>query len=99
STASSLRSTRVHSREGEMALTDRQRNTIVAALRSKAPNACPMCSSRNWTLGDELVGTMSASLQGGMAIGGPYIPMVQVVCNGCGFVAHYAVGVLGIKLE
>jgi uncharacterized Zn finger protein len=82
-----------------MALTKPQRETVLASLHRKVTGACPMCGQRNWTLGDEVVGSMATSLHGGVGIGGPLIPMVQVVCNNCGFVAHHAIGALGIKLS
>ena len=58
-----------------------------------------MCANNQWTLGDEVVVPIAAGMSGGLGIGGPYIPMVQMVCNNCGFVAHHAVGSLGIKLR
>lgn len=82
-----------------MALTDRQKNTIQTNLQSKIRGTCPMCGQSNWTLGEEVVASNTTSLQGGMAIGGQFVPMVQLICNNCGFVAHHAVGVLGINLR
>lgn len=82
-----------------MALTDRQKQTILDNLRGKIRNPCPRCSQGNFTLGDEVVATTTTSLQGGMAVGGPIIPMVQAVCTNCGFVSHHAIGVLGIDLQ
>ena len=82
-----------------MALTKPQRETILTALKAKIDGPCPMCRQTTWTLGDEVVAAMATGLQGGIAIGGPFIPMIQVVCNQCGFVAHHAIGALGIQLQ
>lgn len=81
-----------------MALTDLQKETVKEALGNKMKGSCSTCLQNNWTIGDELVASVVASLQGGLGLGGPYIPMVQVICNNCGFVAHYAVAKLGISL-
>lgn len=82
-----------------MAFTDRQKERILSSLRTKIRANCPMCTQTNWELGQEMVGVMAASPQGGIGIGGPYVPMVQVICTNCGFVSHHAVGVLGIDLN
>jgi hypothetical protein len=82
-----------------MALTERQKKTIIESLSAKSRSLCPMCGSNNWQLGENLVGAMAASLSGGMGIGGPYVPMAQLICTKCGFVSHHAVGVLGIDLK
>jgi hypothetical protein len=82
-----------------MALTDRQKETIQSSLQSKIRGNCPMCNSSNWSLENQVVATTATSLGGGMAMGGPYIPMVQLVCTNCGFVSHHAVGALGINLK
>lgn len=81
-----------------MALTTKQKETIADRLR-RINAACPICSQRNWTIGDEIVGANSVSLGGSTVMGGPFIPMAQVVCNNCGFVSHHAVGLLGISLN
>lgn len=82
-----------------MALTERQKATITKNLHSHIKGPCPMCTRQQWTIGDEVVAIPASSLGGGMAIGGPFVPLVQVICNTCGFVAHHAVGALGINLN
>lgn len=81
-----------------MALTDKQKNTLHSNLRNKISGACPMCGGNQWSLSDELVAPPALSLGGGLAIGGPAIPMLQLVCTNCGFVSHHAVGMLGFDL-
>lgn len=56
---------------------------------------CPACgASGNWTIG-ELVASPSY-VEGGMAIGGPVVPMVQVICSRCGYVMHFAAKLMGL---
>ncbi len=58
-----------------------------------------MCGYAAWSIEEEIVAATTTSLAGGMAIGGRFVPMVQLICTHCGFVAHHAVGVLGINLN
>jgi len=81
-----------------MALTTKQKETIIEKLRN-IDGACPICKNKNWTIGDEIVSANSVSLGGSTVMGGPFIPMAQVVCNKCGFVSHHAVALLGISLN
>lgn len=82
-----------------MSLTDKQKQSIQQNLESKIRGTCPMCGQSSWSLEDQLVATNATSLGGGLAMGGPFIPLVQLVCTTCGFVAHHAVGALGVKLQ
>ena len=83
-----------------MALTDRQKSTVLANLQSKSKGICPWCAGRSWTMGDNVVVAMAAELPGGtLGIGGPFIPMIQVVCNSCGFVSHHAAALLGLDMK
>lgn len=81
-----------------MALTTKQKETIAEKLR-RFDGACPICKNKNWTIGDEIVMATSVSLGGSTVIGGPFIPMAQVVCNNCGFISHHAVALLGISVN
>lgn len=82
-----------------MGMTDRQKQTVQRALQGKIAGPCPMCRQANWQIAEDFVQTPTMAIGGGVALGGPVIPMVQVICTNCGFVAHYAAGVIGIKLE
>jgi hypothetical protein len=82
-----------------MGLTDRQLKTIENSLSSKGIRSCPLCRISNWQLQDSLVQTPVASLGGAiMTIGGPIVPLVQLICLNCGFVSLHAAGLLGIEL-
>ena len=82
-----------------MALTERQKETVSESLRKKIGGQCPMCTGTEWTLHDEIVSNMTSSLAGVTALGGRNVPMVQMICNKCGFVSHHAIGLLGIALH
>ena len=82
-----------------MALTTSQKETIIGTLRSKSNGQCPICHQQKWTIGDEIVSATSVSLGGSTVMGGPFIPMAQIVCSNCGFIAHHALGVLGVNLK
>lgn len=84
-----------------MSMTDRQKATIQEVLRQKGFGpSCPMCRNTSWQLHDDLVHSPVTVLGAAiMQVGGPVIPMAQLICTNCGFVSHHAVGALGIKLE
>ena len=83
-----------------MSLTERQRQTVLSGLQKKQVRPqCPMCGQNKWTLAEDLVIATAFTLGGGMALGGPHVPMCQLICNNCGFVSHHAVGALGIDLD
>lgn len=82
-----------------MALTGSQKETISEKFTDLSIQGCPMCKEKNLTIGDEIVSANSVSLSGSTAIGGPFIPMAQLICTSCGFVSHHAIGVLGINLK
>lgn len=83
-----------------MALTDRQKDTIQQALKGKIQGGCPMCGDRSWQLQDSLVHTPAVSIGGSVSLGGGnLIPLAQVICTNCGFVAFHAAGGLGIDLS
>jgi len=78
-----------------MPLTPEQQKKLQNWLSSKnvTPN-CPSCGGRSWSIGDIISSPVLTS--GGTAIGGRTIPMVQVICNNCGFVRLYAAVPIGL---
>lgn len=71
---------------------------IVEALQAKAPNIiCPVCKNSKFTLVDaylvELLQDDFTSLTLG---GGPSIPTVGILCNNCGYLMKFSIGVLGL---
>lgn len=83
-----------------MSLTDRQKQTIQTTLNSKGVRAlCPMCGKNQWEIGGDLVTATPVQVGGGVVIGGPVVPMVQLICTNCGFVSHHAAAVVGIQIN
>jgi len=72
-------------------------NVIQQKLASRSKNLiCPICGNNGFILAE---GYTQDSLQdqlSGIVIGGPSIPVVIVVCNHCGNVIRFSLGVLGL---
>ena len=74
------------------------REKVVEILKEKNVNLpCPRCSGRNWSI----EGFFNQPLQQpifwqGLAIGGPSIPSVVVICKNCGYISQHALGALDL---
>lgn len=81
-----------------MDMNEDQKKKVIKALQDKgAVLPCPRCGNQNFTLIDGYFNQpLQKQLSNSLIIGGPSIPSVGVVCNKCGFIAHHAVGVLGL---
>ena len=79
-----------------MPLDDEQRLKLAKwfSLKKVTP-ICPSCGHNNWQTGDIVTG-MPTMKGGGIVVGGPSIPMVQVICTNCGYVRLYAAVPLGL---
>ena len=79
-----------------MPLDQAQGQKLDAWLRAKAPLglACPVCQRKQWSVGD-IVSAPTWSPQG-FAIGGPTVPTIQVICNHCAYVMHFAAVPIGL---
>lgn len=72
-----------------MPIDQEQLGKLQAWVNSKGVNpACPACGHRQWTVGDIIAAPVFA--EGGFNIGGPTVPMVQVICNNCAYVRLFA---------
>ena len=77
-----------------MALNQEQIDKVSTWLRDKGFRGCTACGSNNFSTGEIVsVPTMSG---GGLSIGGPTVPLVQVICNNCAHVHHFAAVALGL---
>ena len=79
-----------------MPLNQEQIKKVETWLNSKSttsPN-CPFCNHNNWSIGDVIAAPVFAS--GGFNIGGPTVPMVQVICGNCAYVRLFAAVPIGI---
>jgi hypothetical protein len=60
---------------------------------------CHACGANNWTVGEEFVASHGVSPAGTATVGGQMVvPMVQVICNRCGYVYvnHFAAKIVGL---
>ena len=55
---------------------------------------CPACGKNNWAAGQIISAPTMAG--GGMQIGGPTVPMVQLICGACAYVMLYAAVPIGL---
>lgn len=64
---------------------------------------CPCCANTNWMIlseGKTLHGLLLQQIDGPAFVPPPMVPLVSVVCNGCGYVrSHAATPVVEWKLE
>lgn len=79
-----------------MPITQEQGQKIQAWIRRTFPTGlvCPYCIRKNWTA-FAIVTTLEYT-PGGMAVGGQVVPLVQLVCDGCGHVTHFAAIPMGV---
>ena len=78
-----------------MPLSQDQVNRAQSWLNAKGVRAeCHACGRNNWAVGDIVAApTYSA---GGIAIGGPSVPMLQVICANCAYVRLFAAVPVGL---
>jgi hypothetical protein len=76
-------------------LTPEQGNKLQAWLNTKGVVAsCPACGKNQLNAGDIIAGSSYSA--GGMSMGGPTIPMVQLVCGHCAYVRLFAAVPIGL---
>lgn len=56
---------------------------------------CPYCGGSSGSSAGEIIAAPT-HVGGGIAIGGPTVPMLQIVCNNCGHVSHFAAVPMGL---
>ena len=71
---------------------------IIEELQKRAPRLkCPVCNHNRMTLVDGFFNRpIQKDLSGAFVLGGPSIPTVGIVCENCGNLLEFAVGVLGL---
>ncbi len=55
---------------------------------------CPACGANQWAHGEVI--NAPVAVQGGIAIGGPSVPMVQLICGNCAYVMLFAAVPIGL---
>ena len=78
-------------------ISDEKKQEIIKALEERgAKLPCPRCGNQSFTLiGGYFNQTIQTDLKG-MALGGPSVPSVVVVCKRCGYLSQHALGVIGL---
>jgi hypothetical protein len=80
--------------EGKLTLEDRQ--SIESRLGNKMKmNACPICTSRKWTLMDTVITPTTLRAGGGLSTGDPVFPQVMFVSE-CGYTRYFSCTTLGL---
>jgi len=77
-----------------MALGEEQQAALAAWLESKGLDSCRRCGETNWQPAD-IVSTPLVE-GGGMRLGGNLMPMVRIVCRGCGGIDLFAAEIIGV---
>lgn len=79
-----------------MPLSAAQQQKMTAWVQTKGANAvCGACGQNNWSAGDVVAApVMEAS--GNINIGGPSVPMAQLICNNCAYVMLFAAVPIGL---
>ncbi|MBO7552547.1 MAG: hypothetical protein J6T82_00705 [Bacteroidaceae bacterium] len=57
---------------------------------------CPMCHQHNFIIADGYFNNIIQDHLNGIALGGPTIPTISIICANCGFVSQHALGILGL---
>jgi predicted nucleic-acid-binding Zn-ribbon protein len=77
-----------------MPISENQLRKLNSWLKSKNVSMiCPSCGHNEWSAADVVVAPVFAA---GMVIGGPTVPMVQLICKNCAYVKLYAAVPIGL---
>ena len=78
-------------------MTEEKKRQIASALARRAGNiVCPICHQSKYTFLDGyFVGVIQDKYQG-MQLGGRLLPSIMLVCNNCGHLESFSLGVLGL---
>lgn len=68
-----------------MPLSESQVNRVVAHLRSKITNGCPMCGRRDWNVDKELHFSGVLDPEYRQPVQGAIVPLVLINCTNCYF--------------
>jgi len=80
-----------------MSLNQEQTRKLEKWLNSKrafGSENCPICGYNDWKPGDIVVAPVRSG--GGTRLGGPTVPMVQLICGNCAYVLLFAAVPIGI---
>ena len=65
------------------------------AIGTRPSPACPFCGKRQYTTTDKMASVLIGNDLDGVSIG-PTIPSGMLICENCGHIDFFALGVLGL---
>ena len=78
-------------------MTEEKKRQIANALTMRVGNiVCPICHQTKYTLLDGYFVDVIQDKYQGMQLGGRLLPSVMLVCNQCGHLENFSLGVLGL---
>lgn len=78
-------------------MNEEKKRQIANALSIRTGNiVCPICHQSRYTLLDGYFVNVIQDKYQGMQLGGRLLPSVMLVCNNCGHLENFALGVLGL---
>jgi len=81
-----------------LSISKEEQSKIIKALEEKgATKPCSRCGHKSFSLLDGYFShSIQTSLEDGIVLGGPTVPVVTTICNNCGYLSQHAVGALGL---
>jgi len=80
-----------------MPLPENYKEKLLEELKKRGAKAnCELCDHNNWSVVDQAVAMNITDLSGSFRIPPPQIPSAALICNNCGNVRIFALGVLGL---
>lgn len=80
-----------------MALSPERKTELVAAIQDHLGQAvsCPMCRRNNFQIAEGYFHYPLQDQVRNYTLGGSNVPTIAIICTHCGFVASFALGVMG----
>ncbi len=73
------------------------KNEVLTKLREKGIKAnCEICNNNNWAFVDQPVSVNITDMSGNLRIPTPQVPAAAMICNHCGNIRLFALGVLDL---
>ena len=75
---------------------DFQKKVLEKLQEKKVKVICEACGENNWAVLNKPVGLPLTDLSGNIVIPSPQLPAAVLICNNCGYIRCFALGVLNI---
>lgn len=76
-----------------------EKEEIISKLNDRINSGdvkCPMCGNKNFIIADGYFNSIMQDSLNELALAGPSIPSIPIICNRCGFISSHALGILGL---